>query len=278
MKVFSLELSKEYGLKGGCLQGYLVDVPFNVDDGTWRRPAVIIAPGGGYTDVSKREGEPIALEFLSLGFHAFVLEYAVAGENGYPYPEQLTELAAAVDYVRKNAKEFRVNSEEIFVVGASAGGHLVGNLAVEYESVSRLSGRKLDCRPTGIGICYPVVTYEGHRGSFDSLLYGYSEEEKTKLLKRLELHEAITETSPPAFLWAMAKDRGVKVDKNVLRYAQACAEHDVDFELHVYPQGHHGSSTGRLEINLNKQAYLRKTLSWTDDCATFFRLYCIEEF
>ncbi|MBQ8323389.1 MAG: alpha/beta hydrolase [Clostridia bacterium] len=278
MKVFTVDLEKEYGTQGGELDCLLADEPYDGNDESWARPAVIVVPGGAYAHVSKREGEPIAFEFLSLGFHAFVLRYVVGGENGLPYPEQLIELGASVDYLKKHAKELRVNPDEIFVVGFSAGGHLTGDLAVEYASVSEKAGKTLDCKPAGVGLCYPVITERGHKGSFDNLLYGYSDEAKTELLKTLELHKGVTEDTPPAFLWAMAKDDAVKVQDNVLLYAQACAEKNVDFELHIYPEGFHGSSTGRAEINAGNPSCLKRTLPWTDDCASFFRLYCKEEF
>ena len=278
MKVFNLDLQKEYNTQGGVLTALLADMPYDRGDGTWKRPAVIVVPGGGYAYASKREAEPIAFEFLSLGFHTFILNYLCGGENGAPYPEQLIELASSVDYVRKHAEEFFVNPDEIFVVGFSAGGHLTGNLAVEYATVSEKAGKELDCKPTGVGLCYPVITEIGHRGSFTNLLYGYSDEAKAELLKTLELHKSVTENTPPAFLWAMAKDDAVKVENNVLLYAQACAEKGIDFELHIYPEGFHGSSTGRAEINVGNPACLKRTLTWTDDCAKFFRLYCQEEF
>ena len=66
---------------------------------------MIVVPGGGYGMTSKREGEIVATEFLSRGFQAFVLWYEVR-EDGARYPRQLLQLASAVDYVKKNAKEF----------------------------------------------------------------------------------------------------------------------------------------------------------------------------
>ena len=37
-----------------------------------KRPAVLICPGGAYLGCSDREGEPVALRFASMGYHAFV--------------------------------------------------------------------------------------------------------------------------------------------------------------------------------------------------------------
>ncbi len=41
-------------------------------------PAVVVVPGGGYDHVSPREGEPVALRLLAMGYQAFVLNYSVA--------------------------------------------------------------------------------------------------------------------------------------------------------------------------------------------------------
>ena len=284
MKVYTVDLRKEYGLNGGNLTCMSVDFPFDLKEHApnWKRPAVIVVPGGGYGMVSKREAEPVALAFLARGFHAFVLEYTVGGEKGTSYPEQLIELGAAVDYVKKNADELCVNKDEVFAVGFSAGGHLTANLAVEYAAVSEKAGQPLDSKPTAVGLAYPVISkIHGHQGSYENLLYGYSDEAKAELLKTLNLDEAVNETTVPAFIWSTAKDTAVPAD-NALRFALALDKYGVDYELHIYPRCNHGTATGDLEnnpwwVNEGKEDYKRIT-QWLDDCAAFFRMYCKEAF
>lgn len=279
MKIYKIDLKKEYELQGGTLDCMLVEFPFDstVQAPNWKRPAVIVVPGGGYGFVSKREGEPVALEFLRRGFHAFILTYVVGGENGYSYPEQLLELSAAVDYVKKHAKEWRLNEKEVFVIGFSAGGHLTANLAVEHQNVSQKYGKALDCKPMAVGLSYPVISsVHGHRGSYENLLYGYSEEAKAELLKTLNVNEAVSEHTPPAFIWTTAEDTCVPPD-NALRYASALDKQGINYELHVYPRGEHGLSTVGDEINVNLQPAVKKAAKWLDDCASFFRLYCEEK-
>ena len=107
MKNVIVNLAKEYGLQGkATLQCMAMDMPWDVKKDTWKRPALIVVPGGGYGIVSKREAEPVALPFLSKGYQTFILTYSVGGENGFSYPQQLLEAAAAVDYVKKHADEF----------------------------------------------------------------------------------------------------------------------------------------------------------------------------
>ncbi len=278
MKNYIVDLAKEYALKGGTLECILSNFPWDskLQCENWKRPAVVVVPGGGYGMVSKREGEPVAFEFLARGFQTFVLTYTVGGVNGVPYPEQLFEVAAAVDYVKKHAEELAVDPDEVFVIGFSAGGHLAGNLAVEHQNVSEKLGRELDCKPTAVGLCYPVISnVDGHQGSYDNLLYGYTEEAKAELLKTLALDEAVSEHTPPAFIWTTAKDNAVP-PSNSLRYALALNQRGIDYELHIYPRLHHGISTASKEVNYvtpENEKDFRRIFGWTSDCANFFRLY-----
>lgn len=274
MKVYTVELKKEYNfLEGGTLSCMLMDMPWDVQK-DWKRPAVIVVPGGGYEMVSKREGEPVAAAFFAKGFQAFILDYLVA-KDGVSYPEQLLELASAVDYVKKNAEAFCVNKDEVFVVGFSAGGHLTGTLAVEHTHVFDKAGVALDCKPTAVGLCYPVISQiHGHQGSYDNLLQGYTDEAKKELLKTLNLNEAVSEDTPPAFLWATARDGSVPAD-NALRYAMALADKGILYELHIYPYGFHGLSTGAFEVN-ESFCHLPRVSAWVGDCIEFFKLYIQE--
>ncbi len=276
MRAFTVELAKRYSfLQGGTLSCILTDSPYDGAAPFWKRPAVLVVPGGGYGMTSKREGEPIANAFLAKGYQVFILEYVCAPHARYP--EQLFEVAAAVDYVKANAEDFAVNPDEVFVVGFSAGGHLTGNLAVEHQNVSKMAGASLNCAPKAVGLCYPVISrVHGHVGSYDNLLNGYSEEEKTELLKKLNLNEYVSEQTPPAFIWATAADNAVPAD-NAIRYALALADKEILYELHIYPRGQHGLSTGDFEINAAFPD-AERVARWTSDCAAFFRSLCVEKF
>ena len=54
-----------------------------------KRPAMIIFPGGGYEFCSDREGEPIAFQYLAMGYAAFVVTYACNEK----FPEPLMNAA-----------------------------------------------------------------------------------------------------------------------------------------------------------------------------------------
>ena len=61
-------------------------------------PTVLVCPGGGYSYLSSREAEPIAIQFLKEGYNVFVLMYSV-GEGAADYVPAI-EVALAIKYIR----------------------------------------------------------------------------------------------------------------------------------------------------------------------------------
>ena len=267
-----IDLKRHYNVAGGKLTPYTIDSP--ISDDNWRRPAVIVVPGGAYEHVSKREGAPVACHFVARGFQAFVLEYLTA-TDGVHYPEQLHELASAVDYIKSHADEFHINKDEIFVMGFSAGGHLSANLAVNYSAVPQIVGEKLDCKIRAVGLGYPVISAElGHTRSHDNLLNGYTEEQKRGLLKGLNPDKGVTRKTVPAFIWTTSTDRTVPA-VNSIKFAYALAKKGIKYELHVYPEGDHGSSTCDGEVNDKANS---KNAQWIENCVKFFRMFTVEKY
>ncbi len=263
-------------MQGGTLKCRLVEGIWDKEREDWRRPALIVVPGGGYRFTNQDEAEPVSTAFTAKGFQTFIVDYLCCEQN-VRYPEQLLELSAAVDYVRKHAKELCVNPDEIFVIGFSAGGHLTGNLAVAHQNVEKLAGVALDCKPTAVGLCYAVTSCRyGHEGSHRNLLTGYSEVEKEKLVNEVNLDELVSANTPPAFLWTTAEDVDVPCE-NSLRYALALAKRNIPYELHVYPRGPHGLSTANKEFR-SPRSDLSRIARWVDDCSAFFHLYTEEAY
>lgn len=276
MKNEAVRLNKYYNVKGGTLTTYVIDKPFDRGGDNWRRPAVIIAPGGGYHFCSKREQEVVALEFLARGYNAFVLEYLCAPDN-VSYPEQLLELAVSVDYIKKNAKEFSINPNEIFAVGFSAGGHLVASLSTDYTIAQKEYSGKIDTKITGAGLIYPVISdLYLHQESHSNLFVNSSEEYKAEKLPQIRMDELVSKNTVPAFIFSTFEDKTVP-SINALKYAEAMAKKGIPYELHVYKNGGHGMSIATAEINETTKGISRNK-NWVNDCAEFFRDYVKEEY
>lgn len=226
-----------------------------------RRPAVLVLPGGGYSHVSDREGEPIALRLLARGFCAFVLDYAVAPLG---FPVALREAAMAMAYIRRHVKY------QVAAMGFSAGGHLCGCLGMLYDCPEvRDLGSAAVLRPDALGLCYPVtISYSPtHEGSFACLCKG-----DEALRQRLSLDRLVREDMPPAYLWHTRNDQSVPCEGSLI-LAREMVRTGVDCVLHLYGSGRHGLATADLETNTAEQlqGLSADAPGWIDEFVLFLR-------
>ncbi|SEF56169.1 Acetyl esterase/lipase [Eubacterium ruminantium] len=122
------------------------------------RPLILICPGGGYSHLSRREAEPIALRYLNAGFHAAVLLYGIQEHAVAPGP--LRDIAGAVAYLRKNREAFHIDNDQIYVCGFSAGAHVACQLGVFWNNKDLLPEYSNDfsiIKPNGMILGYPVI-------------------------------------------------------------------------------------------------------------------------
>jgi len=200
------------------------------------RGAVIALPGGGYSGRAPHEADPIAERINEAGLHAFVCHYRVK-PNQHPAP--WLDATRAIRFVREHAKEWNILPEHIAILGFSAGGHLAastGTLDLQVDGLPDDDIQKQKGRPDAMVLCYPVIGYAMHRGSFNNLL---GDSATPELLESLSLEKQVTDKTPPAFLWSTADDEAVPVE-NSMMFSLALRKKGIPFELHVYPHGEHG--------------------------------------
>lgn len=228
---------------------YLAD---EVLDDLPARPAILICPGGGYEFVSPREGEPIALKYLTAGIQAFVLNYSVSAED--EYPADLCEAMWAMGTIRANSESYHIDPKKIAVCGFSAGGHLAAHLSVAWKRsnfAEKAGFTPAQVRPDAAVLCYPVITSGefAHVGSIKKLLgknYG-----NTALMDEVSLEKLVDDDTPTCFLWHTDNDTCVPV-QNSLLFAAALSAHKVPYALHIFEDGPHGLSLA-LKYTSNDQ-------------------------
>ena len=209
-----------------------------------KRPAMLVIGGGGYGYVSEREKEPIAITYMDMGFHTFVLDYSVA-PIGYPTP--LIEACMAMLYIKQRSSDYNVDTDHVCAIGFSAGGHLCGMLATMYNEqvvVDTLGDNVKLCRPDAVILSYPVISSGeyAHRGSFNNLSGN-----DDVLAKELSLEFKVTKDAPPAFIWSTNADMAVPCENSMLM-ALAYRKAGVPIELHIFEPGGHGLSTCDEEV------------------------------
>ncbi|HAO46410.1 MAG TPA: alpha/beta hydrolase [Ferruginibacter sp.] len=87
-----------------------------------KRTAIIIIHGGGWRSGNRTQHYPLAQHLASLGYVCFTPEYRLSTES--LYPAAVNDVKAAVRWVKENAKKYSVDTNEIAVLGFSAGGQL----------------------------------------------------------------------------------------------------------------------------------------------------------
>lgn len=227
-----------------------------------KRPVILMCPGGGYEMTSDREAEPMAMQFLAMGYHVAILRYSVCPVR---YPAALLQVAESVLYLKEHADEYHIDPEKIVVQGCSAGGHLAANYGIAWNSpfLTKLMGMENDPERlcvAGLLLCYPVITSgeKAHEESFRNLLGEQYEEKKDEL----SLENQVTPDTPPTFLWHTATDETVPVE-NSLYFFQACLQQGVSAELHIYPVGGHGLSLANEETcRVNGIGVQKECQSW----------------
>lgn len=212
--------------------------------------AVVICPGGGYEHLSwQKEGTDWGEFFQNQGIAAIVLKYRMPHGN----PEiPIGDAEQAMRLVRRNAASWKINSNDVGIMGFSAGGHLASVLATQSKD---------DAKPNFQILFYPVISMTegyGHEGSRTNFL---GKKPSKREEKKYSSDEHVSRVTPRAFIALSDDDRSVPPANGVTYYVELY-RHDVPAALYVYPSGGHGwgSRLGfkhHLEMQLNLQSWLK---------------------
>lgn len=110
---------------------------FTVSENTAPKGAVIICPGGAFAFRSvQNEGYDVANMLTAMGYQCFVVNYRI---QPYTMQESAIDLQRAIRYVRAHATDYRINPENIALVGFSAGGILNGEVLLNWRDQKNAS-------------------------------------------------------------------------------------------------------------------------------------------
>ncbi len=203
--------------------------------------AVIVAPGGGYTNLAmNHEGRQVANYLNSEGVIAFVLTYRLGPK--YHHPIELGDAQRALRTLRANATAWHIAPDKIGFMGFSAGGHLAVSVATHFDAGKADAADPIDrvsSRPDFSILGYPVVSLIApwtHQGSKNALLGPNADPE---LAKSLSGEEAVTKETPPTFIFQTNADTTVPAE-NATYYYLALRKAGVPAEMHIFEKGPHG--------------------------------------
>jgi acetyl esterase/lipase len=200
--------------------------------------AVIIIPGGGYELVAMyHEGYDLAALLSKNGITAAVLKYRIPNpqSSNEPHLVPLTDGRKALKIMHEKAEVYGINTDEIGVIGFSAGSHLATVLGLwKSEDANE--------NPDYTGLIYGVTNLtEGNQGWLESNLY--HRKLTAEEIVQNTLLNLVNEYTPQAFLVHAIDDDSCRLEETTL-YAQKLREHQVLAETHIFPKGGHGFGVG----------------------------------
>lgn len=89
---------------------------------THPKPGIVFVHGGGWRSGYRTNFTPMAIGLAQRGYVTATISYRLAGEA--KYPAAIHDVKAAVRWLRRNAKKYGVNPQQIAVAGGSAGGQI----------------------------------------------------------------------------------------------------------------------------------------------------------
>lgn len=86
------------------------------------KPAVILIHGGGWKSGNKSHMVPMAQYIASKGYACFAVEYRLSPEA--IFPSAIFDIKNAIQFIKANAKEFKIDTNKVAILGCSSGGQM----------------------------------------------------------------------------------------------------------------------------------------------------------
>jgi acetyl esterase len=225
-----------------------------VPEGAGPFPAVVIAHGGGWEAGDKvTYVSPVFGPLARAGFAWFSIDYRLT-----PYvhnTEQLDDLRTAIRYVRSHAARFHVDPNRIAILGESASGQMVAQVASEPCA---------GCEVQAVVSFYGVYDFTQWTGDADNRpmldrIFGHWDDE---ILKRYSPLFHVRSDLPPLLLIQGTKD---ELYAGTLAYANQLKKTGARYELILVEEAPHGMENwaGHPEWEFYKQRlvdWLKATL------------------
>jgi len=262
------------------LTTYIIDDSPEMLNGA-NRPAILVCPGGGILYCSDREGEPIALRYAAMGYHAFVLRYScyfssysetqyangIKRKEGVGFPHIAQDVALAMEYISDHADEYHLDRDRIAISGFS-GGALTAALYCVYwnkDIIKNILKSNRSYKPAAMVLGYGV--YDNTVSNLENDILGYKDLNNAFLIAltgtanpdikvRTSVSPALLIDSevPPTFLWSTYEDDAVPIQQTI-EMARALIKGGIPTELHIFESGFHGlalatQATGAAKDNI----------------------------
>lgn len=210
-------------------------------DGNSLKPAVVVIHGGAWRSGDKKQLRTLAGAFARRGYVTAAINYRLAPK--WSYPAQLDDCQRAIRWLRKNAKEFRIDLRRFGAAGGSAGGHLallLGTREIRDDSDPELKGisSKVQCVLSVFGPtdftdeCYVQASKKPVLGRALIEFVGKPYDEAPELWKEVSPVHHVSPDDAPTFIIHGDQDPLVPLEQSE-RFVEALKKVGVEVRLIV---------------------------------------------
>ena len=217
--------------------GLLADVAYPVVDEPL--PAIISVHGGRWYGGHKKDASTIVVkQWAKFGFFAMSIDYRLVGCS--PAPACYQDLQCAIRYLHANAKKLNIDTNRIFLMGQSAGGHLVSLAATLGDGPYPRTGGWEEASNDFCGVISLAANYELTTLSWGDI-WTPAKGDANEARKLASPVNHVRRDMKPILILHSDNDRSVPIE-NALLMVEALKEAGASHTFHRYP------SAGQMQV------------------------------
>jgi acetyl esterase/lipase len=223
-----------YGQVHGA--GLLADIAF--PKGKGKLPAIISVHGGRWKAGHKRDASAIKVDqWANFGYFAMSIDYRLVGCT--PAPACYQDLQCAIRYVHAHAGEYQIDTSRIYLIGQSAGGHLVSLAATLGEGDwPRTGGWEKSSNDFRAAISV-AAAYDLPSLSWGEIWTPTGQDAAAARVHASPVNH-VSKSGKPLLILHSDNDKSVPID-NALLMVEALKKAEASFQFHRYSEmGHMG--------------------------------------
>nr|WP_314376378.1 alpha/beta hydrolase [uncultured Granulicatella sp.] len=232
---------------GSCDKWHLLDL-YRPKDKEGKLPVLLNIHGGAWVYGDKKVYAPYCMYLAAQGFAVVNASYRLAPKHTFPAP--LEDVGSIMEWVVTNAKEYRLDPSNLFLVGDSAGAHLATAytaIQLNQEYAKAFPGIKVSKKlvPKALVLNCGVFDMEGEVKRRGTLLTPFltdilGAKPTVSSIKKMSPVRYITPDFPPVYL---ATSNGDFLRKHSHRLKEVLEQKQIDFVFKEYgnnkkTQGH----------------------------------------
>ena len=214
--------------------GLLADIAYPKTDK--KLPAIVSVHGGRWRGGHKRGRSTIDVkQWAGYGFFAMSIDYRLVGCT--PAPACYQDFQCAIRYVHANAKQNNVDTDRVYLIGQSAGGHMVSLAATLGDGPFKRTGGWEDASNDFRAVISVAANYELTTLSWGNI-WTPASGDPIAARKLASPVNHVRKDMKPLCVIHSDNDRSVPI-KNALGMVEALKKAEAPHTFHRYPTAGH---------------------------------------